>query len=321
MSDTPEFRYKPEPLLQADERTFKRMRHLGVLRLSQIDCAGVLGCSVDTLRSFWAHHPEFREVYEQGAALDKLAIAQDLRNHAKTDPATARYLANNYLGLSNDPAKAALDKANTELAKGKMTKQELEGRILELTAKMGGADGDDREVDNGAQDQGRQSAEPPAGGPRRIGPGPAGQSAQGRQPRTAGPVDRHSPRGTGDPRGDEAQLAADAGSLPGPDQPSQLSEEAPRKTREQYVAEILGPRLGPIQQPAPPPRQPPQQPALSAIQKRLDELEATAVRRREAAQPKAQGPQKKPLPASQQVRKDGLAADAPPRLPGRIGPR
>jgi hypothetical protein len=130
--------YKPRPKLDPlDEALPRKLEALGRHHMSQKMAAAALGVSPDTLARFWDAHPEFKEHFERGEALGDIWINTTVREHAQTDAPTARFLAKNRLGLSDDPTKARLDEATTAAVKDR-TRQELEARIIEIAPKVQG---------------------------------------------------------------------------------------------------------------------------------------------------------------------------------------
>src|SRR5262245_5315779 len=116
--------YKPRPLLEPDERLLAQMQVIGGYKVSQEEAAALLGVSRDTLRLFWEKHPEYREHYEAGRTLRRVKVRRLLDMHAITDAGTARFLAKNELGLSDDPSKAKADEAAAREANKRMSGEE-----------------------------------------------------------------------------------------------------------------------------------------------------------------------------------------------------
>ena len=196
----PAIRYKPRALLEPDERLMGQMHALGVLDPDQHELASALGCSVDTLQRFWRQHPEYKEAFEDGQAKGRLQLRKLLRGHAMVDPGTARFLAKQYLKMSDDPSKAKADEAAGQLMRRAMSREEANGRILELKGKLIG-----------------ETIQAPRGGPpARVGHHPQVQDDGGRavqRARPVGGVQAHAPRAlpTREPRvgGDSSTAALD----------------------------------------------------------------------------------------------------------------
>lgn len=130
------FRYKPRPKLEPSETLLEQMQTIATWGVSQEEAATALGCSKDTLRLFWLKHPEYQEAWEAGKEVRKIRLRRQLDMHAMSDPGTARFLAKNELGLSDDPSKARADEAQAETLKGRMARDELDKRLAELHGKM-----------------------------------------------------------------------------------------------------------------------------------------------------------------------------------------
>lgn len=125
-------------ILKPGERLLNQMVNLGGLNVSQPEAAAVLGVNVSTLQEFWVHNPEYREAYEAGKSIRKFKIRALIDMHAVEDAPTARFLAKNELGMSDDPSKARADEANAGYlaGKAKMSREEAERRINELRMKL-----------------------------------------------------------------------------------------------------------------------------------------------------------------------------------------
>lgn len=149
------FRYKPAKLLEASEKLRDQMVQLGMLDTTHIEAAATLGVSRSTLEAFWAANPDFEEAYLAGKQLDKVRTRKLVRMHAVSDPGTARFLAKNLVGMSDDPSKAKLDETTAKALKA-VSKQEALGRILELQRKLVGGpviEHDPHETDKNERNQ------------------------------------------------------------------------------------------------------------------------------------------------------------------------
>ena len=131
-------RYKPrrEKLSIADDGILDRIFAVALLRPTQAEAAAALGVSRETLRLFMDGHPEAREAWDDGKQACKLSLRRTLMLHAKSDPGTARFLAKQYLKMSDDPAKARLDSTTEGVIRKQMSVAEAQARILELRAKL-----------------------------------------------------------------------------------------------------------------------------------------------------------------------------------------
>lgn len=139
------FKYKPGKLLEPADGMEERFTATGMLNASHEECAAAFGVSRSTLEAFWADHPEMKEAFQHGKLLRRIKLRRTLDMHANLDAPTARFLAKNELGLSDDPSKAKADEAQAKALK-RMGRQEANSRILELTAKLVGETVNGRET-------------------------------------------------------------------------------------------------------------------------------------------------------------------------------
>ena len=342
------FRYKPQAKLSVDDPTlWDRMVLAGSLRLTQATAAVLLGCSADTLQRFWKDCPEYREAYEAGKELDNVRTARLLRMHAVTDPGTARFLAKNYLELSDDPSKAKADEATADALKS-MSRQEAEGRILELKAKLvgetvyGETKKDEQEQPTGASHNGTEDLErSELVEQRRIRGTEDAAEAQGQQvllgPLQEGlaqPQALPEGQGKGVSHGQDQSSGGDSAQKPqiphgaqqkasrGSDHPGNGGEnhgDGGRGGQAQRRGELPVPGgQGVLSEPT----------AIDRLQARLAELEASAVRKnpRKDGQPHtdrtrvpAEPPTDVVVDAASNNRQE--RPHAPGRLPGRLGQR
>lgn len=140
MEDTPKkIVYKKRaPNAKLDPRNdtglYQRIFELGRLRVTQEEAAAVLGVHVSNFRAFLKSDEAAQAAWDDGREMCKVSIRRQLFLHAKDDPATARYLANNFLDLSNDPSKnRAIENQGSTAA---MNREEAMARILELQGKV-----------------------------------------------------------------------------------------------------------------------------------------------------------------------------------------
>ncbi len=135
MSDTP-FRYKPRrnkldlgdningvPILDMIAR-------LAAYRHTQKEAAALLGVGHSTLKRFFEENAEAREAWQDGRQMCKATIRRLIFMHAKSDPSTARYLANNMLEMTSDGKQESDVPGGVE----RLSRDEAKKRILELQA-------------------------------------------------------------------------------------------------------------------------------------------------------------------------------------------
>lgn len=136
------FQYKPrrQKLHIDDPGLLDRLTELGAgLPLSQaLDVAALsLGVSRATLFKFLKDNPEAKDAWKQGRVMKKAQFAKKGEQFAMVDPPTWRFLAKQYLGMSDNPKvdkpTAALAGAETKQLK---TREELIKRIAELQRKV-----------------------------------------------------------------------------------------------------------------------------------------------------------------------------------------
>lgn len=141
---TEPFRYKPrrEKLHIDDpgllETITKLSFHLG---LSKSHIADLLNVGRSTFYDFLKDNPEAEDAFNAGRAAGRLDFAQTGLLHARADPATWRQLSKHkrFLGLSDEPKTKApeappVDGQGTPMRR--LSREELEGRIIELSAKV-----------------------------------------------------------------------------------------------------------------------------------------------------------------------------------------
>ena len=130
------FVYKRRAKLDPMEIEPKRFLAMGVKNLTHEECAAILGVHRSTFEDFLAENEEHKEAYLAGKQARKIRLREILDLHARNDPATAWRLAKNELGLVDDPTKARLEEAQTSILR-KMDRTEALGRIAELSKKLG----------------------------------------------------------------------------------------------------------------------------------------------------------------------------------------
>lgn len=137
------FRYKPrrEKLHVDDpgllEMITKLAMHLG---LSRTHMAEILGVAKSTFYDFLNNNEEAMDAYRAGRAAGRLDFAQTGMLHARSDPATWRHLSKHKRFLGLDDAPKATKVADDDSAAGgpsrRLSREELMGRIIELTGKV-----------------------------------------------------------------------------------------------------------------------------------------------------------------------------------------
>ena len=97
----PAFRYKQprQPKLQPTEQTFGTLRSLASRMCTQKEAAAILQVHVDTLQKFFRANPEAREAWGEGKELGRAQLRMLLWQQAVDNPAQARFLAKQKLGL------------------------------------------------------------------------------------------------------------------------------------------------------------------------------------------------------------------------------
>ena len=137
-----QFQYKPrrQKLHIDDPGLLDRLTELGAgLPLSQaLDVAALsLGVSRSTLFQFLKENPEAKDAWKQGRVMKKAQFAKKGEQFAMVDPPTWRFLAKQYLGMSDNPK---TDKATAQLANAEtkklMSREEAIKRIMELQRKV-----------------------------------------------------------------------------------------------------------------------------------------------------------------------------------------
>lgn len=118
-----------------DKDLYKKIFNAARLRLTQEEAAAVLGVACSNFRAFLKADEEAANAWADGKEVCKVSLKRTLFDHAKSDPTTARYLANNILGMSNDPSKnKALENQGATAAA--MNREEAIKRITELQQKV-----------------------------------------------------------------------------------------------------------------------------------------------------------------------------------------
>lgn len=131
------FRYKPRPKLEASDPTLiDRMVQAGMHNMSHEEAAAILGVSRSTLELFWESSPDHRAAFDAGKQLRKARLRAIVDRHAMLDPPTARFLAKNELGMSDDPSKAKADEASAAATNLAMSKDEAIARIREIRQRL-----------------------------------------------------------------------------------------------------------------------------------------------------------------------------------------
>jgi DNA-binding XRE family transcriptional regulator len=138
-----DFRYKPrtkEALDVEDEGLLERISKLSAnLWLTKNMAADALGVSRTTFYEFLRRHPEAKDAWDIGRTIGRVDFGQTGYIHARHDPATWRFLAqqDRYLGMK-PPKTATAPEPLPDDAPGttrRLSREELMGRILELARK------------------------------------------------------------------------------------------------------------------------------------------------------------------------------------------
>ena len=301
------FKYKPRPKLEPGEAMLDQMANLGMLNVSHIEAAAVLGCSRTTLELFWEANPEYREAYDNGKLLRKARLRKIVDMHSISDAGTARFLAKNELGMSDDPSKARADEAAAAEAHGRMNREQANKAILELQRKLGA-----KVIEH---DPGEVYREPGKDQPK-----------QGRSERKDAALGKAANQGAGAQRGQQEGLAqpqADAAGEPGVDGgvPEAPGPRTPRQADpDAHDAPPQGPGLhakaagAPVDQPTPGGVS-----AVARLEARLADLEASAVRKNPRKDGAAHTDRTKAVDAPTNRPQVRGATHVPGRLPGRLG--
>lgn len=136
MSKEDPFRYKPRrKSLDVNDMINGRsildvIASIAAYRHSQPEAAALLGVGTATFKRFLHDCPEARDAWRDGRQMCKATVRRLIFVHAKSDPATARYLANNILdmtpdGKTDDNVPGGTDRLSREDAMRRI--QELQG--------------------------------------------------------------------------------------------------------------------------------------------------------------------------------------------------
>lgn len=138
MSGNPFFKYKPRRAKLDVNDTINGMplldliAQLAAYRHTKGEAAAILGVGYSTFNRFLDENQEAKEAWKDGRQICKASVRRLLFVHAKTDPSTARYLANNMLA---DMTKDGVDPAaSTPGGVDRLTRDDAKKRILELQA-------------------------------------------------------------------------------------------------------------------------------------------------------------------------------------------
>lgn len=107
----PRFRYKGQreyshKLNSKDNPKLLEIIHnIAGFRHTQAEAAAVLGVAVSTFKKMLATDQDIKDAWDSGKEMCKASARRLVFMHAQEDASTARYLANNMLGWSNDPSK------------------------------------------------------------------------------------------------------------------------------------------------------------------------------------------------------------------------
>ncbi len=106
--------------------------NLAAYRHTKGEAAALLGVSYSTFRTFLDDNSEARDAWRDGRQVCNASVRRLLFVHAKNDPSTARYLANNML---DDMTKDGVDAAsNVPGGVDRLSRDDAKKRILELQA-------------------------------------------------------------------------------------------------------------------------------------------------------------------------------------------
>lgn len=134
---SPFFKYKPRRAALDIEDVINGQPILDMItqiasyRHSRKEAAALLGVGYSTFRRFLDENPEAREAWQDGRQVCKASVRRLLFMHAKHDPSTARYLANNML---DDMTKDGESASDVPGGVDRLDRNEAKRRILELQA-------------------------------------------------------------------------------------------------------------------------------------------------------------------------------------------
>ena len=138
MSGNPFFKYKPRRAkLDLDDTINGKplldlITQIASYRHTKGEAAALLGVGYSTFNRFLDENPEAKEAWKDGRQICKASVRRLLFVHAKSDPSTARYLANNLLAdMTKDGVDATADAAG---GVDRLSRDDAKKRILELQA-------------------------------------------------------------------------------------------------------------------------------------------------------------------------------------------
>lgn len=101
------------PKIQLDQRQFEELCNI---HCTLAEIASVFGCSEDTVERWCkrTYKRPFADVYKEKGASGRAALRRNLWDMATHNAKVAMYLANNVLGMTNDPSRNKRDESNED---------------------------------------------------------------------------------------------------------------------------------------------------------------------------------------------------------------
>jgi len=158
-----------------DERTRKELSGMGQIMVTEAEAASFFGVGINTLKRFFAEHPEARETFENGKNIGKISLRRLQLRLAEKNPAMAIFLGKNVLGQSDRVAHFGGGPEDGPIQYANMTEEEINARLEALLApgakdkgpsagtKARGAGADGSAVREGKAGRGRKKAGGSAG--------------------------------------------------------------------------------------------------------------------------------------------------------------
>lgn len=116
-----------------DEFTLTVIMNLAANCHSAREASAIMGVSPDAFYKWLERYENVRDAWDRGKELGKGRVRQILNMHAEECSSTARYLANNILGFSNNPNGSSPKALPPSAADGGQVISEGDGDVIELS--------------------------------------------------------------------------------------------------------------------------------------------------------------------------------------------
>jgi hypothetical protein len=117
-----------------DQRTMQELSGLGQIIATEAEAASFFGVSVNTLKRFFAEHPDAREAFENGKNIGKISLRRLQMKMAAKNPAMAIFLGKNLLGQSDRVAHFGGGPGDGPIQYENLTEEEINARLEALLA-------------------------------------------------------------------------------------------------------------------------------------------------------------------------------------------